>query len=290
MAKKERISAQEVLETFSGFMELLDEEKLKKLDKLDDLSSIKSNQERLEKKITSMEQKMSDYVKPEDFEQKLKRRDEAFNKAIKGVPTEITVKNEPVTLDQEDRNTLNELNSQLDKHNHRFSKFCRIISDKKIWFFYFFLTAAMSIEGTVLVMKDSAQAWAHRAMVAAEKTHNEDPSAEYSKAFIDMQGNRENRKATKKRIEGMEYEAKYIKGLERILSNYTEEEVEVREYKYRIKSERMLYLVCYHPSSAQKVNYRLHTTQEGDVTKVERETKTKSKVVWEELKHLDPKE
>lgn len=290
MAKTEKITAQEVLETLSGFMELLDEEKLKKLDKLDDLSSIKTNQERLEKKITSMEQKMSDYVKPEDFEQKLKRRDEAFNKAIKGVPTEITVKCEPVTLAQKDRDTLNELNSQLDKRNHRFSKFCRIISDKKIWFFYFFLTAAMSIEGTVLVMKDSAQAWAHRAMVAAEKTHNEDPSAEYSKAFIDMQGNRENRKATKKRIEGMEYEAKYIKGLERILSNYTEEEVEVREYKYRIKSERMLYLVCYHPSSAQKVNYRLHTTQEGDVTKVERETKTKSKVVWEELKHLDPKE
>lgn len=290
MAKTEKITAQEVLETLSGFMELLDEEKLKKLDKLDDLSSIKTNQERLEKKITSMEQKMSDYVKPEDFEQKLKRRDEAFNKAIKGVPTEITVKCEPVTLAQKDRDTLNELNSQLDKRNHRFSKFCRIISDKKIWFFYFFLTAAISIEGTVLVMKDSAQAWAHRAMVAAEKTHNEDPSAEYSKAFIDMQGNRENRKATKKRIEGMEYEAKYIKGLERILSNYTEEEVEVREYKYRIKSERMLYLVCYHPSSAQKVNYRLHTTQEGDVTKVERETKTKSKVVWEELKHLDPKE
>lgn len=290
MAKTEKITAQEVLETLSGFMELLDEEKLKKLDKLDDLSSIKTNQERLEKKITSMEQKMSDYVKPEDFEQKLKRRDEAFNKAIKGVPTEITVKCEPVTLAQKDRDTLNELNSQLDKRNHRFSKFCRIISDKKIWFFYFFLTAAMSVEGTVLVMKDSAQAWAHRAMVAAEKAHNEDPSAEYSKAFIDMQGNRENRKATKKRIEGMEYEAKYIKGLERILSNYTEEEVEVREYKYRIKSERMLYLVCYHPSSAQKVNYRLHTTQEGDVTKVERETKTKSKVVWEELKHLDPKE
>ncbi len=290
MAKTEKITAQEVLETLSGFMELLDEEKLKKLDKLDDLSSIKTNQEGLEKKITSMEQKMSDYVKPEDFEQKLKRRDEAFNKAIKGVPTEITVKCEPVTLAQKDRDTLNELNSQLDKRNHRFSKFCQIISDKKIWFFYFFLTAAMSIGGTVLVMKDSAQAWAHRAIVAAEKTHNEDPSAEYSKAFIDMQGNRENRKATKKRIEGMEYEAKYIKGLERILSNYTEEEVEVREYKYRIKSERMLYLVCYHPSSAQKVNYRLHTTQEGDVTKVERETKTKSKVVWEELKHLDPKE
>lgn len=290
MAKTEKITAQEVMETLSGFMELLDEEKLKKLDKLDDLSSIKTRQEDLWKKMTTMEQQVSEFVKPEYFEQKLKKRDEAFNKAIKGVPTEIKVKTEPVCLAQEDRDMLNSLKSQLEKKNQRFSKFCQIISDKKIWFFYFFLTAAMSIEGTVLVMKDSAQAWAHRAIVAAEKTHNEDPSAEYSKAFIDMQGNRENRKATKKRIEGMEYEAKYIKRLESILSNYTEEEVEVREYKYRIKSERMVYLVCNHPSSAQKVNYRLHTTQEGDVTKVERETKTKSKVVWEELKYLDPKE
>ena len=290
MAKTEKITAQEVMETLSGFMELLDEEKLKKLDKLDDLSSIKTRQEDLGKKMTTVEQQVAAFVKPDDFEQRLKKRDEAFTKAIKGVPTEIKVKTEPVCLAQEDRDMLNGLKTQLEKKNQRFSKFCQIISDKKIWFFYFFLTAAMSIEGTVLVMKDSAQAWAHRAMVAAEKTHNEDPSAEYSKAFIDMQGNRENRKATKKRIEGMEYEAKYIKRLESILSNYTEEEVEVREYKYRIKSERMVYLVCNHPASAQKVNYRLHTTQEGDVTKVERETKTKSKVVWEELKYLDPKE
>lgn len=290
MAKTEKITAQEVLETLSGFMELLDEEKLKKLDKLDDLSSIKTQQEDLGKKMTTVEQQVSEFVKPDDFEQKLKKRDEAFTKAIKGVPTEIKVKTEPVCLAHEDRDMLNSLKSQLEIKNQRFSKFCQIISDKKIWFFYFFLTAAMSIEGTVLVMKDSAQAWAHRAIVAAEKTHNEDPSAEYSKAFIDMQGNRENRKATKERIEGMEYEARYIKRLESFLSNYTEEEVEVREYRYRIKSERMLYLVCYHPSSAQKVNYRLHTTKEGDVTKVEREKKTKSKVVWEELKHLDPKE
>jgi hypothetical protein len=287
MAKKERISAQEVLETLSGFMELLDGEKLKKLDKLDDLSSIKANQEALEKKITSMEQKMSEFVKPEDFEQKLKRRDEAFNKAIKDVPTTVKVKNDPVCLAQEDRDMLHSLKFQLEKKNQRFSMFCQIISDKKIWFFYFFLTVVMSIEGTVLVMKNSEQAWAHRALVAAEKIHNEDPSAEYFKAFIDMQSNRKDRKAAKKRIEGMEYAAKYIKRLESILYGYTEEDVEVREYKYRVKSERMVYLVCYHPSSAQKVNYRLHTTPEGEVTKVEREKKTKSKVVWVELKRIE---
>ena len=83
MAKQEKITAQEVLETLSGFMELLDEEKLKKLDKLDDLSSIKTQQEDLGKKMTTVEQQVSEFVKPDDFEQKLKKRDEAFNKAIK---------------------------------------------------------------------------------------------------------------------------------------------------------------------------------------------------------------
>ena len=284
MAKKERISAQEVLETFSGFMELLDEENLKKLDKLDDLSSIKSNQERLEKKITSMEQKMSDYVKPEDFEQKLKRRDEAFNKAIKGVPTEITVKNEPVTLDQEDRNTLNELNSQLDKHNHRFSKFCRIISDKKIWFLYIFLTASLSVGTTILIMKNSPHVWAHRALVAAEESHMENPLDEYSKAFVQMRGGIKARKDCKDQIEGMESDAWYIEKLEGVLSDYTEEELEVREHKVNIKDEQLARLVCYHPSTDQMINYRIHTTPEGIVTKVEVEKKVKGKNVWVELK------
>ena len=287
MAKKERISAQEVLETFSGFMELLDEEKLKKLDKLDDLSSIKTNQERLEKKITSMEQKMSDYVKPEDFEQKLKRRDEAFNKAIKGVPTEITVKNEPVTLDQEDRNTLNELNSQLDKHNHRFSKFCRIISDKKIWFLYIFLTASLSVGTTILIMKNSPHVWAHRALVAAEESHMENPLDEYSKAFVQMRGGIKARKDCKDQIEGMESDAWYIKKLEGVLSDYTEEELEVREHKVNIKDEQLARLVCYHPSTDQMINYRIHTTPEGIVTKVEVEKKVKGKNVWVELKLLE---
>ena len=54
MAKKERISAQDVLETISGFIEVFDVEKLKKLDKLDaldELATIKTKQEELEKKL-----------------------------------------------------------------------------------------------------------------------------------------------------------------------------------------------------------------------------------------------
>lgn len=288
MAKKERISAQEVLETFSGFMELLDEEKLKKLDKLDDLSSIKSNQERLEKKITSMEQKMSDYVKPEDFEQKLKRRDEAFNKAIKGVPTEITVKNEPVTLDQEDRNTLNELNSQLDKHNHRFSKFCRIISDKKIWFFYFFLTAAMSIGGTMLVMKDSVQAWAHRALVAAIDMNDVNPIDVYLTCRTEMP---DNRKHYKDKIRPMEYDAIRILFLESILSEYINGEFKVVEYDAREQNGSLQYLAaCQYSGSDEEYIFKL-TLTDGKVVKVEerrKNVKKKNKVgpdfIWVEKK------
>ena len=45
-------------------------------------------------------------------------------------------------------------------------------------------------------------------------------------------------------------------------------------------------LVCYHPSTEQMVNYRMHTTPDGIVTKVEVEKKVKGKNVWVELKEL----
>ena len=45
-------------------------------------------------------------------------------------------------------------------------------------------------------------------------------------------------------------------------------------------------LVCYHPSTEEMVNYRMHTTPDGIVTKVEVEKKVKGKNVWVELKEL----
>jgi len=64
-------------------------------------------------------------------------------------------------------------------------------------------------------MKNSPHVWAHRALIAAEESHMENPLDEYSKAFIEMQGKRKARKETKERIEGMESEAKSIKNLEK---------------------------------------------------------------------------
>ena len=286
MAKKERISAQDVLETISGFMEVFDVEKLQKLDQLDNLSSMTTSQSSMEKRLTAVEQKLSEVVKPDDFEQKLKERDDKFNKAIKAVPTEVQVKNEPVCLAQKDRDSLDELNTQLEKRNKRFSEFCRVISDKKIWFLFLFLITSLSVGTTFLIMKDSAAEWAHRALVAAEESHMENPLDEYSKAFVEMRGGIKARKDCKDRIEGMESEADRIKDIENILADYTEEELEVRKYKISIKAEQMARLVCYHPSTDQMVNYRIHTTTEGIVTKVEVEKKVKGKSVWMELKRL----
>ena len=286
MAKKERISAQDVLETISGFMEVFDVEKLQKLDLLDNLSSMKTSQSAMERRLTAVEQKLSEVVKPGDFEEKLKKRDDAFNKAIKTVPTEVHIKNDPVSLEQKDRDTLDELNFQLEKRNKRFSEFCRVISYKKIWFLFLFLITSLSVGTTFLIMKDSAAEWAHRALVAAEGSHMENPLDEYSKAFVEMRSGWKSRKDCKDRIKGMESEADRIKDIENILADYTEEELEVRKYKISIKAEQMARLVCYHPSTDQMVNYRIHTTTEGIVTKVEVEKKIKGKSVWVELKQV----
>ena len=137
----------------------------------------------------AVDQKMSEFVKPEDFEQKIKKRDEAFNKAIRGVPTEVKVKNDPVCLAQEDRDMLDSLKSQLDKRNQRFSVFSQIISGNKIWFLYLILTAVLSIGITILIMKNSVNEWAHRAMIAAIDMNEENPIGIYLTCRAEMPHN-----------------------------------------------------------------------------------------------------
>ena len=146
------------------------------------------------------------------------------------------------------------------------------------------MIAGLSVGTTILVMKDSAAEWAHRAFVAAEEAHMKSPAEEYSKAYAEMRGGWKSRKDCKDRIKGMESEAGKVRNLENIIYDYTGEEIEVREYKINIKKEQMARLVCYHPSTDQKVNYRIHTTPEGRVTKVEMEKKAKGKNGWVELK------
>ena len=98
------------------------------------------------------------------------------------------------------------INTNLEARNKRWATLCKAVASKgkmKV-----VLTAVFSVLLTVasmlLVYDNSPLVWAHRAFVAAESLHLDDPAAEYSKAYIEMGGSRQARKSCKQRIEGME--------------------------------------------------------------------------------------
>ena len=201
----------------------------------------------------------------------------------------VHVRVDPAKLSGEDVQLLNGLNEKFEVWNRRWSTLCKAIaSTGKIKVIATgFVSALITAAFMLLAYENSPHVWSHRALVAAEESHMENPLDEYSKAFAQMRGGIKSRKDCKDRIEGMESDAWYIKKLEGVLSDYTEEELEVRKHKVNIKDEQLARLVCYHPSTDQMINYRIHTNSEGVVIKVEKEKKTKSKVVWEELKPID---
>ena len=200
----------------------------------------------------------------------------------------VHVRVDPAKLSGEDVQLLNGLNEKFEVWNRRWSTLCKAIaSTGKIKVVATgFVSAVITAAFLLLAYENSPHVWAHRALVAAEESHMENPLDEYSKAFAQMRGGIKSRKDCKDRIEGMESDAWYIKKLEGVLSDYTEEELEVRKHKVNIKDEQLARLVCYHPSTEQMVNYRMHTTPDGIVTKVEVEKKVKGKNVWVELKEL----
>ena len=201
----------------------------------------------------------------------------------------VHVRVDPAKLSGEDVQLLNGLNEKFEVWNRRWSTLCKAIaSTGKIKVVATgFVSAVITAAFLLLAYENSPHVWAHRALVAAEESHMENALDEYSKAFAQMRGGIKSRKDCKDRIEGMESDAWYIKKLEGVLSDYTEEELEVRKHKVNIKDEQLARLVCYHPYTDQMINYRIHTNSEGVVIKVEKEKKTKSKVVWEELKPID---
>ena len=223
------------------------------------------------------------------FRDQTERYNTRLTTAVAVIEKGVHVRVDPAKLSGEDVQLLNGLNERFEVWNRRWSTLCKAIaSTGKIKVVATgFVSAVITAAFLLLAYENSPHVWAHRALVAAEESHMENPLDEYSKAFAQMRGGIKSRKDCKDRIEGMESDAWYIKKLEGVLSDYTEEELEVRKHKVNIKDEQLARLVCYHPSTDQMINYRIHTNSEGVVIKVEKEKKTKSKVVWEELKPID---
>ena len=250
-----------------------------------DLSSVSSDIKSLNEQLPALVATRSEI---NEFKDKVEKYDKKLTEASTVIKRGVDVRVAPAKLSGEDVQMLEDLKSKFETWNRRWSTLCKAIaSTGKIKVIATgFVSALITAAFMLLAYENSPHVWAHRALVAAEESHMENPLGEYSKAFVEMQGGIKARKDCKDRIEGMESDARYIKKLEGVLSDYTEEELEVRKHKVNIKDEQMARLGCYHPSTEQMVNYRMHTTPDGIVTKVEMEKKVKGKNVWVELKEL----
>ena len=250
-----------------------------------DLSSVSSDIKSLNEQLPALVATRSEI---NEFKDKVEKYDKKLTEATTVIKRGVDVRVAPAKLSGEDVQMLEDLKSKFETWNRRWSTLCKAIaSTGKIKVIATgFVSALITAAFLLLVYENSPHVWAHRALVAAEESHMENPLDEYSKAFAQMRGGIKSRKDCKDRIEGMESDAWYIKKLEGVLSDYTEEELEVRKHKVNIKDEQLARLVCYHHSTDPMINYRMHTTPEGIVTKVEIEKKVKGKKVWVELKQL----
>ena len=250
-----------------------------------DLSSVSSDIKSLNEQLPALVATRSEI---NEFKDKVEKYDKKLTEASTVIKRGVDVRVAPAKLSGEDVQMLEDLKSKFETWNRRWSTLCKAIaSTGKIKVIATgFVSALITAAFLLLAYENSPHVWAHRALVAAEESHMENPLDEYFKAFVQMRGGIKFRKDCKDRIEGMESDARYIKKLEGVLSDYTEEELEVRKHKVNIKDEQMARLVCYHPSTEQMVNYRMHTTPDGIVTKVEVEKKVKGKNVWVELDQL----
>ena len=245
-------------------------------------TDVKSMSEQLPTLAATREEVNSFKLLVENYNQKL-------DTALVVIQRGVDVRLGPIKLSETHYNALDDINTNLKIKNQRWSSLCKAIaSTGKIKVIATaFVSALITAAFLLLAYENSPHVWAHRALLAAEESHMESPLDEYSKAFVEMRSGIKARKDCKDRIEGMESKANKIKTLEDVLSDYTEEVVEVREYKVNLKADPIVDLICYHPSSNQKVNYRIHSTPEGKVTKVEMEKKVKGKNAWVEMVNLN---
>ncbi|MBO5108083.1 MAG: hypothetical protein J6B97_06590 [Bacteroidales bacterium] len=269
MAKQEKITPQQAVEAVLGLVNMIDTGKLAKLSKLDEVDGLKTKLEDLESKISEQNKTISEFIKPEDFEQKIKKRDDAFSDAIKKVPTKIEVKTEPVTLKQDHMDILDNIKALYDNISKRHSVYCYLLGSKKMWFLYLFITAALSVGTTFLIMNTSSKEWAHRALIAAIDMNHQDPIGQYLTCRTEMP---KDRKGYKAKVKAMEYDAKKILYLEDILADYIDGEFCIEQYHLQ-QTEHLVYATfCRFAGSKDIQVYNIHM-KDGKVIEVTRRYK-----------------
>ena len=259
------------------------------------VNDISSDMEAMSKDLSSINEQLPSLVATRteinDFKNKVETYDKKLAEATAVINNGVDVRVDPAKLSGEDVQMLEDLRSKLDRWNQRWENLWKAIANTGKIKIYLtgILSSALSVCITLLICYDSSYIWAHRAFIASEAKYDDNPGEEFSKTFIDMKGGKADRKRAKEHVEGLESDAEYIEFHEQILSNYIDEEFELRESKVRIKDEQMIWVICYHPSTDKMINYRVHTAPDGLILKVEQElTKQSKRIGWKELPRLTP--
>ena len=119
---------------------------------------------------------------------RIEKYDKELEQAAKTIKKGVDVRVSPAVLSETHVGMLDQIKTDLEARNKRWSTLCRAIaSTGKV---KVVLMAAFSVLLTVacmlLVYDRSPLVWAHRAFVAAEESHLENPAAEYTKAYVEM--------------------------------------------------------------------------------------------------------
>ena len=140
------------------------------------------------------------------FKLRIEKYDKELEQAVKTISKGVDVRVSPALLSETHVEMLDQIKTDLEARNRRWSTLCKAIAStgKVKVVFTAVISALITAAFMLLAYENSPHVWAHRALVAAEESHLEDPTDEYSKAFVEMQGRRKERKACKERIEGME--------------------------------------------------------------------------------------
>ena len=209
--------------------------------------------------------------------QYIEKLDDATDVIKKGV----TIRTLPVHLSEEHVILLNEIKSGYDIRNQRWERLCKAVASTRKLKVYLIaiISVLLTIGVMLLAFRESHYVWAHRALVAAEQAHLENPVAEYSKCFIGMQ---EDWRQYRQIVKGMEANAKLIMSTESILSEYIEEPFEVRGCEEHVHGGPVL-VNCRFTSNDTQVVYRMHLDANRIVVKVEREVKKKKTTEWVEI-------
>ena len=158
-----------------------------------DLASISKDVQSLSDQLPALVATRSEI---NSFKNQTEKYDTRLADAAAVIEKGVSVRVDPAKLSGEHVKMLEDLKTMLDSWNKRWEKICKAIaSTSKIKVYLTaIMSSALSALITLMVCYNSSYIWAHRALVAAEESHMENPLDEYSKAFVEMREGWKSRK------------------------------------------------------------------------------------------------